>query len=175
MRLVFIDEMDVSTSLAPLYALARRGRRARCFVPRNRGANTTLLASMTTRAWGPCLAVMESTTCRVFGAYVERVLALTLHPGQVVVMDNLQAHKGHRVRELIEGRGCELLYLAPYSSDLNPIEEAFSKIKGTLRKAKARTREALLEAMGAAISAVSTWDASGFLSTAGTAHSSIAL
>jgi transposase len=90
-------------------------------------------------------------------------------------MDNLQAHKGHRVRELIEGRGCELLYLAPYSSDLNPIEEAFSKIKGTLRKAKARTREALLEATGAAISAVSTWDASGFLSTAGTAHSSIAL
>jgi transposase len=79
-----------------------------------------------------------------------------------VVMDNLSSHKGHRVRELIEARGCELKYLPPYSPDLNPIEEAFSKLKALLRKAGARTREALLEAMGQALDAVSASDAKSF-------------
>jgi transposase len=82
-------------------------------------------------------------------------------------MDNLSAHKGERVRELIEHRGCELLYLPPYSPDLNPIEEAFSKIKGILRKAEARTREALVEAMGRALSSVSGHDARGFFEHCG--------
>lgn len=78
-------------------------------------------------------------------------------------MDNLlSAHKGEEVRELIEGRGCELLFLPPYSPDLNPIEEAFSKIKALLRKAQARTKEGLIEALGEAISAVTAWDARGF-------------
>jgi transposase len=78
------------------------------------------------------------------------------------MMDNLSAHKGSRIRELIEGRGCELRYLPPYSPDLNPIEEAFSKVKGMLRRAEARGREALIEAMGAALSAISSRDARGF-------------
>ncbi len=78
-------------------------------------------------------------------------------------MDNLSAHKGERIRELIEGKNCELVYLPPYSPDLNPIEQAFSKLKGLLRGAEARSREALIEAMGAALSAVTTQDASGFL------------
>jgi transposase len=82
-------------------------------------------------------------------------------------MDNLSAHKGERVRELIEHRGCELLYLPPYSPDLNPIEEAFSKIKGILRKAEARTREALVEAMGRALSSVNGHDARGFFEHCG--------
>lgn len=82
-------------------------------------------------------------------------------------MDNLSAHKGEKVRELIEARGCELLYLPPYSPDLNPIEEAFSKIKALLRKAAARTREALIEALGVAISAVSPTDAIGFFEHCG--------
>lgn len=94
------------------------------------------------------MAVVGSTTRAAFEAYVERVLAPKLSPGRVVVMDNLSAHKSGRVRELIEGAGCELLYLPPYSPDLNPIEQAFSKVKGLLRKAGARTREALIEAMG---------------------------
>ncbi len=99
----------------------------------------------------------------VFEAYVERVLApSSLRPGQVVVMDNLSAHKGEEVRELIEGQGCEVLFLPPYSPDLNPIEEAFSKIKGLLRTAQARTKEALIEAMGTAISVVTVKDAQGF-------------
>ncbi len=110
---------------------------------------------------GPSLAVESSTTREVFEAYVEHVLAPSLRPGQVVVMDNLSSHKGGRVSELIEERGCELLYLPPYSPDLNPIEEAFAKIKALLRNAGARTREALIEAMGRALEAV-TKDARGF-------------
>lgn len=131
-RLVFVDEMGANASLAPLRAWSRRGERARLSAPRNRGKNTTLLASMTLSGMGPTLAVAGGTTKEVFEAYVERVLAPTLRPGQVVVLDNLAAHKGEEVRELVEARGCEVLFLPAYSPDYNPIEEAFSKIKGLL-------------------------------------------
>jgi transposase len=166
-RLVFVDEMGTNTSLSPIYAWAPKGRRAHCSVPRNRGKNTTLLSSMSLSGMGPSLAVDGPTDREVFEAYVERVLAPTLQAGQVLVMDNLSAHKGERVRELIDNRGCQLLYLPPYSPDLNPIEEAFGKIKGLLRKAEARTREALVEAMGRALSAVSKHDARGFFEHCG--------
>ena len=166
-RLVFVDEMGTNTSLAPLYAWAPKGERARCEVPRNRGKNTTLLASMTAEGMGSCLAVVGSTTKAVFETYLERVLVPTLRPGQVVLMDNLASHKGQKVRELIEGRGCELLYLPPYSPDFNPIEEAFSKVKALVRKAGTRTREALVEALGAALDAVTARDARGFLEHCG--------
>jgi transposase len=110
-------------------------------VPRNRGKNTTLLSSMSVEGMGPSLAVEGATDSEVFEAYVERVLAPTLRKGQVVI-DNLSAHKGVRVKEIIEGLGCELVYLPPYSPDLNPIEEAFGKMKDLIRKAEARTKEA---------------------------------
>jgi transposase len=122
---------------------------------------------MSLEGMGPTLVVEGATNTNVFETYVERVLAPTLRKGQVVIMDNLSAHKGERIRELIELRGCELLYLPPYSPDLNPIEEAFSKMKGLLRKAQARSREALLEAIGAAISAVTDQDARGFFEHCG--------
>jgi transposase len=161
-RFVFVDECSTNTSLSPIYGWSRRGQRV-CFeAPRNWGANVTLLSSMTPEGMGPSLAVEGATTKVVFEAYVERVLAPTLKPGQIVVMDNLSSHKGSRIRELIEARGCELLYLPPYSPDLNPIEEAFAKLKALLRKAGARTREALLEALGRALEAVSASDARGF-------------
>jgi transposase len=166
-RLVFVDEMGSNTSLISLYAWAPKGERARCSVPRNRGKNTTLLASMTAEGMGPCVAVVGSTTAAVFEAYVEYALAPGLRPGQVVVLDNLGAHKGERVRELVEGRGCELLFLPPYSPDLNPIEEAFSKVKGLLRRGGARTREALIEALGQALDAVTGRDARGFFEHCG--------
>jgi DDE superfamily endonuclease len=125
-RLVFVDEMGTNTSLVPLlYAWSRRGERALASVAHNWGANVTLLASMSAEGMGPCLAVEGSTTREVFEAYLERVLLPSLRPGQVVVMDNLSSHKGSRARELIEERGCKLMYLPPYSPDLNPIEEAF--------------------------------------------------
>jgi transposase len=162
-RLVFVDEMGANTSLSVLHAWSHTGKRAYCSVPRNRGKNTTfLLASMSVEGMGPTLAVRGATDREVFEAYVEEVLAPSLRSGQIVVMDNLSAHKGHRVRELIEERGCELLYLPSYSPDLNPIEEAFSKLKGILRKAEARSREALIEAMGRALDAITPQDAEGF-------------
>ena len=166
-RLVFVDEMGTNTSLSPLYAYAPKGQRARAKVPRNRGKNTTLLSSMSVEGVGPSLMVEGSTTKEVFEAYVEQVLAPSLRPGQIVVMDNLTAHKGERIKELIQERDCELLFLPPYSPDLNPIEEAFSKVKGFLRRAEARTRETLVEAVGAALGAVRAQDAHGFFSHCG--------
>jgi transposase len=167
-KLLFVDEMGTNTSLSPRYAYSPKGKRASyAQVPRNRGANTTLLASMSLEGMGPCLAVEGATTTTVFETYVEKILAPSLRGGQIVVLDNLGAHKSERVRELIEARGCQLLFLPPYSPDFNPIEEAFSKIKGALRKAGARTREALIEALGVAISAVTTRDARGFFEHSG--------
>ncbi len=166
-RLVFVDEMGTNISLSPLYAWAKKGKRAHCSVPRNRGANTTVLSSMSIEGMGPSLTVEGTTTSVVFEAYVEQVLAPELRKGQVIVMDNLSAHKGQRVRELIEQRGCQLVYLPSYSPDLNPIEEAFSKIKRLVRKAEARTKEALVEAIGLALSAVSSRDARAFFEHCG--------
>ena len=108
-RFVFVDEMGTNTSLCALYAYAPKGRRAYTRVPRNRGANTTLLASMTLEGMGPCLAVEGATTATVFETYVERVLAPSLRRGRIIVLDNLSAHKSERAKELIEERGCQLL------------------------------------------------------------------
>jgi transposase len=161
-RFVFVDECSTDTSLSPIYGWSRRGSRVYLEVPRNWGANITLVSSMSLEGMGASLAVEGSTTGEVFEAYLERVLAPALKPGQIVVRDNLSSHKGPRVRELIEGRGCELLYLPPYSPDLNPIEEAFAKIKALLRRVGARTREALIEAIGQALETVTASDARGF-------------
>jgi transposase len=108
------------------------------------------------------MAVVGSTKKAVFEVYVERVLAPSLSEGQVIILDNLGAHKGERVRELVEARGCSSLFLPPYSPDFSPIEEAFSKAKALLRKAQARERGTLVEAIGRALSAVSTKDARGY-------------
>jgi DDE superfamily endonuclease len=107
--LIFVDECGTHTSLAPVYGYSPKGERLKLSVPRNRGKNTTLLASITLEGMGPSLAVEGSTTAEVFEAYLEHVLLPKLHKGQVVVMDSLPAHKPKRVRELIERRGCQLL------------------------------------------------------------------
>ncbi len=166
-RFVFVDEMGSNTSLSPLHGWSRVGERLRARAPRNWGKNVTLISSMTLSGMGPSVAVEGATTRAAFEAYVEQALAPTLSPGQVVVMDNLSAHKGGRVREIVEGVGCELLYLPPYSPDMNPIEGAFSKAKGLMRRAEARTRKALVEAMGKALGAVSASDARGFFEHSG--------
>ena len=147
---------------------AVRGERLRLKVPRNRGKNTTLLASITLLGgMGETMAVEGSTDREVFESYVEHALAPTLEAGQVVLMDNLSAHKPARVRELIEERGCELIYLPAYSPDFNPIEEAFAKIKDMLRQAGARTKDALIDVLGDALSAISVQDAQGYFKHAG--------
>jgi transposase len=94
-------------------------------------------------------------------------LGPTLRPGQIVVLDNLSSHKDGRVKGIIEGRGCELLYLPPYSPDFNPIEQALSKVKGILRRAEARTRESLIGAMGLALSSGTAQDIKGFFGPCG--------
>ena len=167
-RFVFVDEMGSNTSLSPLYGWSRVGERLLAKAPRNWGKNVTLLSSMTLSGMGPSVAIAGATTRAALEAYVEQALCPSLSAGQeVVVMDNLSAYKGGRVRELVEGAGCELLYLPPYSPDMNPIEEAFSKVKGLMRRAEARTREALVEAMGKALGAVSASDARGFFEHSG--------
>jgi transposase len=166
-RLIFVDECGTHTSLAPIYGYAPRGERLRLSVPRKRGKNTTVLSSMTLSGMGPSLAVEGPTTARVFETYVEEVLVPSLHTRQIVVMDNLGAHRPKRIGQLIERQGCELLYLPAYSPDYNPIEEAFAKLKQLLRKAAARSKEALVEAIGAALSAITTADAKGFFEHAG--------
>jgi transposase len=166
-RLLFVDECGTHTSLAPIYGYAPRGERLHLAVPRSRGKNTTVLSSMTLSGMGPSLAVEGATTARVFETYVEKVLVPSLEPGQIVVMDNLGAHRPKRIRELIEQQGCELLYLPAYSPDYNPIEEAFAKIKHLLRKAAARSKEALVEAIAVALSAITAEDARGFFEHAG--------
>ncbi len=173
-RLIFVDECGTHTSLGPIYGYAPRGERLLLSVPpRKRGKNTTLLSSMTLSGMGPSLVAEGATTARVFEAYVEKVLVPSLRAGQIVVVDNLGAHRPKRIRELIEQQGCELVYLPAYSPDYNPIEEAFAKIKNLLRKAAARSKEVLVEAIGAALSAVTAADARGSFEHAGyrpTAH-----
>jgi transposase len=166
-RLIFVDECGTHTSLGPIYGYAPRGERLHLSVPRSRGKNTTLLSSMTIEGMGPSLTVEGATTSRIFETYVEKVLVPSLEPGQIVVMDNLGAHRPKRIRQLIEQQDCELLYLPAYSPDYNPIEEAFAKIKNLLRKAAARSKEALVEAIGAALSAVTAADARGLFEHAG--------
>jgi transposase len=167
-RLVFVDESGMHTSMTRLRARAPRGQRAYGKVPRNRGKNTTLIAAITLEgAMGEVMTIEGATDSKAFEAYVEHFLAPTLKEGQVVVLDRLGAHRTQRVTELIEARGAQLLFLPSYSPDLNPIEEAFSKIKGIVRKAGARTREALVEAIERALTAVTHEDAAGWFAHAG--------
>jgi len=167
-RLVFVDESGFHTSITRLYARAPRGRRAYGKVPRNRSKNTTLIAAISLEgAMGESVAIEGATDALAFEAYVEHFLAPSLEEGQVVVLDGLGAHRTEKVRELVEGRGADLVFLPSYSPDLNPIEEAFSKIKQLVRKEGARTREALVEAIARALAAVTSEDAAGWFAHAG--------
>lgn len=166
-KLVVIDECGSHIGLTPLYARAPRGARATGSVPRNRGKNTTLIAALSWSGIGESLLLDGSVTTAVFEQYVERILAPSLSFGQIVLLDNLAAHKGKRVEELIRARGCQLLFLPSYSPDVSPIEEAFSKLKTHLRRIGARTRDALYEAISQALLAVTEQDAHGWFGHCG--------
>jgi transposase len=172
---VFVDECSTNIALTGLYARAPKGERAYGQAPRNWGKNVTLICSLSTEGIGAAMSVEGSTDAVVFETYVERLLAPTLKAGEIVVMDNLQVHKSTRVRKLVEARGAEVLFLPPYSPDFSPIEETFSKVKGILRKVGARTSEALVEATGHALDAVSRRDALGWFGHCGydVAHHSL--
>ncbi len=167
-RLVFVDESGFNISMTRLRARAPRGKRAYGKVPRNRGKNTTLIAAITLQgAMGESMTVEGATDAETFEAYVEHFLAPELCEGQVVVLDGLGAHRTEKVRELVQAKGADLLFLPSYSPDLNPIEEAFSKIKALVRKEGARVREALVEAIGRALAAITPGDAAGWFAHAG--------
>jgi transposase len=162
---VLVDESGTHISMDRLRSRAPRGLRAYGEVPKNRGKNLTLITSMSLHGMGESTCVEGATDAIAFEVYVEHFLAPSLCEGQVVVMDNLGAHRPHKIRELIEARRAEVVVFVPsYSPDLNPIEQAFSKIKNILRKLGARTHEALLEAMEEALSKVTPADAAGWFS-----------
>jgi transposase len=165
--LIFVDEFGSNIGMGRAYARAPKGRRAHDSAPRNRGRNTTVIASLKFGGMGECLELEGSADAEAMAVYMERVLGPTLGPGDTVVMDNLSAHKDGRVIAAIEARGASALFLPAYSPDLNPIEEAFSKIKGVLRSAAARTREALGAAIREALAAVTPDDALGYFAAAG--------
>jgi transposase len=166
-KLVFLDESGANIALTRLYARAPRGKRARGSIPRNRRKNVTLLASLSLAGIGETMMIEGSASAQVFEIYIEQILAPSLQKGQIVVMDNLSTHKGQKVREIIEARGCQLLFLPAYSPDFSPIEEAFSKVKAALRRVGARTHEALQQAIGQALLTVTAADASGWFTHCG--------
>jgi transposase len=150
-----------------VWASAPSGQRATDSVPRNRGKNTTLIASLSLEGMGASMIIEGAANGAAFEAYVEHVLVPSLVKGQIVVMDNLRVHKSARVRQLIEEQGCHLLFLPAYSPDFSPIEEAFSKVKAFLRRMKARTHEALQEALAQALLTVTSPDAHGWFGHCG--------
>jgi len=162
-----VDESSTNIALTPRYARAPRGERAHAKTPRNWGKNVTLICSITTEGMGPSMSIEGSSDTDSFGFYMRNVLAPDLKGAQVVLMDNLSVHKSKWVRDLIEEKGCQLWLLPSYSPDMNPIEEAFSKVKNLIRKAKARTLEALFAVTARALGAVSEEDAHNFFENCG--------
>ncbi|MCE5309151.1 MAG: IS630 family transposase, partial [Acidobacteriales bacterium] len=158
-RLIFLDESGVTTSMTRLYARRPDGRRIHEATPGGRWKIMTILGGLRQIGITAAMTIEEATDGDIFLAYVKQVLCPTLATGDVVVMDNLGAHKVNGVEELIQARGAEVLYLPPYSPDLNPIEKAWAKIKQRLRSQRPRTREALEHAIADAIARVTTEEA----------------
>lgn len=146
-RLIYLDESGVTTSMTRLYARGPGGARIHEAAPGGHWKIMTILSAMSTRGMIATMTIEEATDGDIFLGYLDHCLCPQLRPGDVVVMDNLSAHKVKGVRERIETAGAELLYLPPYSPDLNPIEKAWSKLKQLLRSARARTKEALEQAI----------------------------
>ena len=162
-RLVFIDETWAKTNMTRLRGRAPVGERLVAKVPHGHWTTTTLIAALDHRGMRCSMTVDGAVNRDVFEAFVGRVLAPTLAPGDVVVMDNLSSHKGVRARQLVEARGATLLFLPPYSPDLNPIELAFAKLKQLMRSAGHRTMHALWSDVQRMLDAVTPGDAAGFL------------
>lgn len=153
--------------LTPPYGRAPRGERCVGVVPRNWGVRTTLLAAMTIDGITASFVIDGATDRLLFDTYIEQVLAPTLRQGQVVVWDNLSVHQRVRARERIEAAGCQVVFLPPYAPDYSPIEQAFSKLKTSLRRANQRTREGLWEAIGTGLGQITSQDARGWFGHCG--------
>jgi transposase len=160
--LVFLDESGATTQMTRHYGRAARGERVREATPSGHWYTLTMLAALTWQGLQAPMTIASATDGDVFLAYLEQVLCPSLRPGQIVIMDNLAAHKVSGVREKITATGAQLLYLPPYSPDFNPIEQAWSKIKQYLRSAKARSLEALEIAITQALATITPENASAW-------------
>jgi transposase len=165
--LVFIDETGASTKMARRHGRAVRGERLRMSVPHGHWKTTTFVGALRLTGMTAPMVLDRAMTGAWFLAYVEQVLVPTLTPGDIVIMDNLPAHKSAAVRRAIEAAGAELLLLPPYSPDFNPIENAFAKLKALLRKAAARTVAALENAIAEAIDTFTTTECANYFTAAG--------
>lgn len=163
----FLDEAGSNLAMTRLYGRGAKGERVIETVPQNYGENITMLAALSFSGIEAPMTINGAVDGIVFKVYVEEVLCPTLEPGDIVVMDNLPAHKVAGIRDLIEACGAGLIYLPPYSPDLNPIEKCWSKIKTYLRKAKARTRDELEKALREALLLVTEEDAQGWFRSCG--------
>jgi transposase len=148
---VFIDETGATTKMARLRGRSKRGERCRAAVPHGHWKTTTFIAGLRLDGLTAPMVLDGPMNGVTFRAYVEQMLVPTLRPGDVVIMDNLPAHRVSGVREAIEAAGATRLFLPPYSPDFNPIEQAFAKLKAWLRKVAARTKDALWQAIADAL------------------------
>ena len=164
---MFVDETGAATDMARTRGRSRRGARLIGRVPHGHWKTTTFVAGLRRDGITAPLVIDRAMTGDIFRAYVEQCLAPTLAPGDVVIMDNLPAHKVAGVRAAIEAAGAELLYLPPYSPDLNPIELAFAKLKALLRQAAARSVDALWRTVGRLLDTFSPTECAHYLEHAG--------
>ena len=169
-RLVFIDETGTSTNMARLRGRARRGHRVVGRVPWGHWKTMTFVAGLRHDAITAPFVIDKAMTAVIFIEYVRQCLVPTLRPGDIVVMDNLPAHKNAAVRQIIEAAGAELRYLPPYSPDLNPIEQAFAKLKAHLRKAQERSIDTLWPRIGKLLDLFQSNQCANFFVNAGYAQ-----
>ena len=166
-KLVFIDETGTATNMARLRGRCQRGKRLVCPVPHGHWKTTTFVAALRIGAVTAPFVIDEPMNGEIFLAYLEQSLAPTLSRGDIVVMDNLSAHKVAGVREIIESTGARLLYLPPYSPDLNPIEQLFAKLKALLRASAERSVPALWDRIGEIVGSIASSECSNYLRHAG--------
>ena len=166
-RLVFIDETCLSTKMARLRGRALRGERCRAGVPHGHWKTTIFTAGLRLTGMTAPFVHEGAMNSEIFQAYVEHVLVPTLSPGDVIVLDNLPAHKGPGARKAIERAGARMMFLPPYSPDFNPIEMAFAKLKALLRAKAARTVTALWDAAGSVLDAFTPDECTNFFTAAG--------
>ena len=166
-RLVFIDETGTNTKMARLRGRSRCGERCRAPIPHGHWKTTTLVAGLRLNAMSAPMVIDGALDGAAFTLYAERFLAPTLKPGDIVVMDNLPAHKVSAAREAIEAVGASILFLPPYSPDFKPIEQAFAKLKAILRRAAARTLDALEAAIAEALNAFSSHECANYFINSG--------
>ena len=166
-RLVFFDECGVNTKMVRLHGRCPKGQRLVDAAPAGHYRTSTLMSAMRLDGVVAPLLLDGAVNAEVFAGYVEQCLVPELRPGDILIMDNLPAHKSVRVSQAVEGAGCTLVYLPPYSPDFNPIENMWSKVKTRVRDIAARSYEALVDAVGTSLHAITSADCDGYFQHCG--------